>query len=256
MRFLGFLPLPAVLVLAVPAVASEPLVTDRPDFTESAVVVPVGRLQLEFGATVAKDDEGVEAIAVGEALLRWGAAQQLEVRLKLPSWDRESSGPWRAQGFGDVEAGVKVHLHAASGGSGVAGADWALILATSAPTGGDEVSAGVWQPSAILAAGWELGGDWSLGANLGLSRPSGEGRRFTSAWLSSAVGVGIGDAMAVFVELVAVQRERPGGPGTLTLQTGLTRRFGADVQLDVRLARRLTSEGSDLLAGVGAGVRF
>lgn len=244
------------LSVVIPAVASEPLVTDRPDFTESAVVVPFGRLQLELGATWAKDHDDAETTSLGEALVRWGVARGLEVRLALPSWERSSRGPVRGQGFGDVGAGVKVHLHAAEGSSAAAGADWALIFATSAPTGGDEVSAGVWQPSAILAAGWELGGDWSLGANLGFSRPTGEGRRFTSAWLSTAVGVGISETAAAFVELVGVQRERFGGPGTLAVQAGLTRRLGADLQFDVRIARRLTAEGPDLLAGFGVGVRF
>ncbi len=244
------------LSVVIPAVASEPLVTDRPDFTESAVVVPSGRLQLELGATWARDNDDVETTSLGEALVRWGVAQRLEVRLGLPSWQRSSHGPVWGQGFADMEAGVKVQLHTAEGRSAAVGADWALILVTSAPTGGDEVSAGVWQPSAVLAAGWELGGDWSLGANLGFSRPADEGRRFTSAWFSTTVGIGISDTTAAFLELVGVQRERFGGPGTLAVQAGLTRRLGADLQFDVRIARRLTAEGPDLLAGVGAAVRL
>ncbi len=245
-----------VLLLVSPAAAGEILVTDRPDFTESAVVVPVGRLQLEFGVTGAEEPGGVRTTTAGEALLRWGVAPQLELRLQLPSWERESWRGWRARGFSDAEVGIKMQFPPPGVEPRLFAADWALILATTLPTGNDELSAGVPQPSAILAGGWELVGDWSLGANLGLSRSSEEGQRVTHAWLSASLGLGLGDGTGAFVELVAAQRDRPGGPGSLILQTGLTRRLGADFQLDVRFSRRLTSEGPDLLAGVGASVRW
>ena len=50
--------------------AQDPISTDRPDFTESPVAVPTGRVQLETGATVVRD--AGETIGSGpEALIRW-----------------------------------------------------------------------------------------------------------------------------------------------------------------------------------------
>jgi len=246
----------ALLAFVSPVAADEPLVTDRPDFTESALVVSVGRWQLEGGATWVKNQNGAESVSLGEALLRFGVMQGLELRLALPSWERESWGPVRGQGFGDLDAGVKIQLWRAGESAGLAGADWAAILASTVPTGDEEVSPGVWEPRAIWAAAWQLGHNWSLGANLGVSRPWDDGRRFTSAWVSTSAGYGINYATTAFVELIGMAKERPGGPSTVALQAGLTRQIGPDFQLDVRIARRLTSEGPDLLAGVGAGVRF
>ena len=40
---------------------TEPLVTDRPDFTESTLTVPFGHVQLETGYTFTYDDEGGQA---------------------------------------------------------------------------------------------------------------------------------------------------------------------------------------------------
>ncbi len=50
------------------------LVTDRPDFTESAVVVPLGSLQAEAGATLDRASDGVRTLAGPELLLRWGCS--------------------------------------------------------------------------------------------------------------------------------------------------------------------------------------
>ena len=63
------------------------LVTDRPDQTESAVVVPVGTLQVEGGATWIRDDgDGVEieAFEAPGTLLRYGLVPRLELRLAWP----------------------------------------------------------------------------------------------------------------------------------------------------------------------------
>ena len=42
----------------------EPMVTDRPDFTESTLTVPRGRAQVELGYTYVYDDE--DGVRVGD----------------------------------------------------------------------------------------------------------------------------------------------------------------------------------------------
>jgi hypothetical protein len=92
--------------------------------------------------------------------------------------------------------------------------------------------------------------------NLGIARPEGDGRRFTSAWLSSALGVGISDAASVFFELIAFDREEERGPNTLTFQTGVVYLLSPDLQLDLRAARRLSGDGVDILLGGGISWRI
>src|SRR4051794_29638391 len=55
-----------------PAAAPPELVTDRPDFTDSTVVVPRGRLQLESGFNSEWGSDGRRQLDAPEVLLRWG----------------------------------------------------------------------------------------------------------------------------------------------------------------------------------------
>ena len=59
-----------------------------------------------------------------------------------------------------------------------------------------------------------------------------------------------------FTELIFFDRESERGPSTTTFQTGVTYLINPDVQLDFRAARRLSSEGADILIGLGASARF
>ena len=69
------------------------IVTDRPDITESAVVIPVGALQLESGFTWAKN-RGKGTVDLSESLLRLGLASRTELRFEAPTMFANSArGP-------------------------------------------------------------------------------------------------------------------------------------------------------------------
>lgn len=75
------------LLIGGAAAAQEPapLVTDRPDFTESTETVPAGRVQFEGGYTPLRSG-GVDEHAIGEVLLRLGVSGRTELRLGLNSF--------------------------------------------------------------------------------------------------------------------------------------------------------------------------
>ena len=56
--------------------ADEPLLADRPDFTEGSSTVGRGVFQLEGGVTFANYPSDVNVTTVGEILARWGLAEQ------------------------------------------------------------------------------------------------------------------------------------------------------------------------------------
>jgi hypothetical protein len=241
--------------LAVAAWAGEPLVTDRPDFTESAVAVDPGRFQLEFGATWF-DADGDELVTLPDALLRIGVSDRWELRFDPGSW-LEIDRPRRddVSGLTNAVLGFKVEL--VQGIDDVLGGmDLALIAATTVPTGDDDLVSDRWQPEIVLSAAWDLTGRLSVGSNLGVARLDDGGEWFTSAWITGVVGVAIDDRWGTFFELFLFNAERDDGPETLTFQTGATYLVSDDLQFDVRVARRLSSEGPDLLVGVGGAWRF
>lgn len=57
--------------------AQEPLVTDRPDFTESSSTVGKGFFQLEGGATYFESAGGTDVTTLGEVLIGAGLSWRL-----------------------------------------------------------------------------------------------------------------------------------------------------------------------------------
>lgn len=246
----------AVLTVSSSAVAEEPLVTDRPDFTESSSTVGIGVVQIEAGTTYSEFSGGSDAFTFGEALIRWGVIEELEIRVVLPTYSTASNSGGSTSGFLDSGVGIKYDLKKATGDGFIGAMEAAVIAATTVPTGNAEYSSSSWQPTLVGSVSWELGRTTGLGVNLGIARPEGDGRRFTSAWLSSALGVGISDAASVFFELIAFDREEERGPNTLTFQTGVVYLLSPDLQLDLRAARRLSGDGVDILLGGGISWRI
>jgi hypothetical protein len=239
----------AVMSSGFSALAEEPLVTDRPDFTESSSAVGAGVLQLESGVTYADYSDGTDVTTVGEVLARWGVLEKLELRFLLPTYVREGGTGGDASGFLSSGVGLKYELKEGRGSGFISGMEAALIASTTIPTGTGDFKSSDWQPTAVLATSWELAPDVGIGTNLGFARPADDGTRFTSLWASVALGVGMSDTTSAFVELFGFHREEDRGPSTVTFQTGLVYLFNPDFQADVRAARRLTDRGVDFLIG-------
>lgn len=97
------------------AQTSEPptLVTDRPDQTESAVVIPVNHLQIETGAIYTKINDAVTEFQYNNSLFRYGVLPWLELRLGQ-AYGRQEIGldglAYEEEGFYPVTLGTKVHL--------------------------------------------------------------------------------------------------------------------------------------------------
>jgi len=244
-----------VLLTAGRSAAKDPLITDRPDFTESAFVVGRGTVQLEGGGTYVESGSD-HATTLPELLVRWGISRAVELRILAPTYAWIDGSGGSDSGFLNTALGAKIALNDGDGEGfwGQTGAS--VIVATTVPTGSESIASSAWQPTATLSLSWDLGEVIGLGTNIGWARPEDDGQRFDSFFGSVAAGVGVGKNTSLFFEIIFFDRERDRGPNTSTFQTGLTYLVNPDFQLDVRLARRLSSEGPDLLIGLGASVRF
>jgi len=245
----------ALTVAAGAAAAKDPLITDRPDFTESAFVVGRGTVQLEGGGTYV--DFGNEtATTLPELLVRWGITRSVELRILTPTYAWIDGPDGSDSGFLSTALGTKIALNDGDGDGfwGKTGAG--IIVATTVPTGSSSVASSAWQPTATLSLAWDLSETIGLGTNIGWARPEDDGRRFNTIFGSVAAGFGVAKNTSVFTELIFFDRETDRGPSTTTFQAGLTYLINPDLQLDIRAARRLSSEGTDLLVGIGASARF
>ena len=232
----------------------DPLVTDRPDFTESAATVAPGRIQLEGGFTFT-DAGAVEETSFGELLARIGLAERLELRVGINSFLRvDGPGGGEVDGWEDASFGVKARLW--DGGAG-GRPEAALIVATSLPTGDEDLGGGAGlAPEAVLALAWEIAPDLGLGVNLGAAYPRDGGERFAQGFASAAVGWSAGDRLGLFAELYGFSEEEDGGDASAYADAGATWSLGPDHQLDARLGTGLSGTDTDLFIGLGFAARW
>ncbi|HYG64556.1 MAG TPA: transporter [Thermoanaerobaculia bacterium] len=254
----------ATLLLAGPAGAfdlsglPEPLVTDRPDFTESPSVVPSGHFQVEGGATFTRVEEE-DADTFGEILVRIGLGKGLEARIGVPSYERLDAQAGTISGYGDPSLGFKLRLTPDPPSEKTPGRpEAALILSTSIPEGDEELSDGAWQPEARVALSWGLGARFSLSSNVGYAYPEdpGSGDRFDQFLASLSLGIALTDRLGAFVEGYGFSGETVDGSETTYMDAGLTWLVANDLQLDVRAGRGFNDADPDWFVGAGAALRW
>lgn len=228
------------------------LVTDRPDFTESASVPGPGRVQVEGGWTVEESGEAREH-SLGEILVRIGLGDRFEARIEPGSWIAADDGESDVSGLDDAGLGVKILLLEEQAPAIPA---TALLASTSVPTGDDEIGSSEWHPEVRLALGWTLSEIWSLGANAGWARSGDESEGFDQALGSVALGRSLGERLGMFLELYGSAPAAPAEDDVAVFDGGLTLGFGPDAQLDVRAGVGLTDVAPDWLFGLGFARRW
>jgi len=239
-----------LLALTAPVAAGDvELVGDRPDFTESALTVAPGRVQIEAGLT-RTDGDGVKVLEAGEILARIGLDENTELRVGLGSWVRVENGADEVDGLDDLEMGFKRHLVAGEGSA----PELAMIVAATLPTGGEDVGAEQWQPLALLAAEWSLSERVGLGTNLGWTSAH-DGERFSSLWLSAALGIALNERAGLFLEGYAFDKETTGGDDATYGDAGLTYLVDDNLQLDLRVGTGF-DEGAGTYVGAGFVLRI
>lgn len=229
----------------------DPLVTDRPDFTESAATVAPGRFQLEAGYTFTRSGDERQHEA-GEALLRVGIGDPIELRLGVPSFTTADGADVEREGFGDASIGLKATLvEPATAGT----PRTALLLGTSLPTGDAGIGSAGLQPGATVALAWDLPDGVGLGVNLGYESVEEEEVDFGRAKGSVAVGLPLAGPIGAFLEgfLLVPEGSRPEEP---FLDGGVTWLVGPNLQLDARVGAGFEGPDPSYFAGAGLSARW
>lgn len=244
------------LAIAMPAAAQmdDPLVSDRPDFTESTGTIAPGHVQIEGGIT--RQEIGEEdALSVGEVLVRIGAGERLEARLGVGSWTRVDVPGAELDGYEDPSVGLKVRLTPPVDDRPPGFPAASLLLSTTVPVGSDELTTDEWEPEARVALDWILTDLLSLGANVGIAWPS-DGDRFDQLLASVTLGIAATDRLGVFVETYGFSEEEPEGDATQYVDTGVTFALTDDLQLDARIGFGLNDPSPERFVGVGIAARW
>ena len=235
--------------------AEDPLATDRPDTTETALVVPKGMVQVESGYTYTRSGDDREH-ALGEVLVRVPVSKKAELRFGVPSYLWQREGGARAVGFDDAFFGAKFAL--SPGGKGWKKPTTALLVGTSLPTGARAFRENGLQPEAVLAASWELSPVAALSSNLGYVRAKDGGVRFDQVFGTLSLGVSLSDKWGAFAEVFGFSKADATGQSAKYADSGLTYLINNNFQLDARAGIGLNNKtgGPDYFVGAGASRRF
>ena len=229
---------------------SNPLITDRPDFTEAASTVAKGRVQVEGGYTFAREGD-VEAHVLGELLVRIGVLDFAELRLGVPNYLFVESQDGKDSGLDDSFLGVKLKLVEADTRFDRFLPSVALLLGSTLPTASGGFGEDQAQPEAKLALTWDVSERLAVGSNLNFARARSGGDGFSQFSGSLVLGLGLGDHTGAYVEYFGFTATTPDGADASFLNGGFTFLTNENLQFDIRAGLGLNDPQPNYFAGLG-----
>ena len=241
---------------------NEPLISDRPDFTEASSTVGAGVMQLEGGYTYAYDSDAVgstKSHSFPETLLRVGVlADWLELRC---AWNYAEEtvteyGVSRTLSTGaeDLYLGIKFGL---TGQEGIL-PEMALITQMDVPTGSSEFTADEVLPGIVWLYGWDIN-DWiatggQTKADRALDDVTGDPYlEFSQSW---TINYSLLERVGAYTEWFVLA---PDGADTNHTENyadgGFTLSVTNNLQLDVRAGVGLNEAADDYFVGSGFAIR-
>lgn len=233
----------------------DPLVTDRPDFTESTSTVPLGHFQVEGGTTLSRVED-VDSTTFGELLVRIGTGERWETRVGLGSYARVETPLDEVSGFEDPFVGIKLRFTEDPGDLAPGQPAASLIVSTSIPAGDEGLTDDEWVPDAKLALAWELTPRFSLSSNLNYAYAVDGDDRLHQLGATLSGSLSLTDRVGSYLEWYGFSEETRDGPSTHYVNGGVTFLINNDLQVDARIGTGLNDADPDWFVGVGAGVRF
>jgi hypothetical protein len=227
--------------------AKDEIATDRPDVTNSSLVVPVGSLQSENGVNFSARDGGR---FVDGTNTRWrlGIAPCLELLLDLPTYFANVRGPG-SSGFSDVAPAIKWQVSPIPGKI-----DLSMVFGVALPTGAVDIAGRGTQPYLQMPWSWELHDGWGVSGMLTeFFHPSDlRTKRITET--TFVIEKKVTEKASLFVEYVGDYPENA-SPSQL-LNSGGLYRLSPTQQVDFHVAFGLNHNAPNYIVGVGYSFRF
>jgi hypothetical protein len=227
--------------------ARDQISTDRPDVTNSSLVVPAGSFQIENGVNGSARD-GSQFVDGTNTRLRAGIANCLEILVDVPTYFANVRGP-EGSGFTDVAPAIKWQISPIPGK-----VDLSAVFGVALPTGSAEIVGRGAQPYLQFPWSWELRDGWGLSGMLTeFFRPSDP----TSKQITETTFViekNLTERASLFVEYVGDYPVN-GSPAQLMNSGGLYR-LTPNQQVDFHVAVGLNHNAPSYIIGIGYSVRF
>lgn len=251
--FFGFV-LAAIVTLSAAQVRAEScptsqdeIATDRPDVTNSSLVVPVGSFQSENGIDANARDGG-RAIEGTNTRWRLGVAPCLEVLIDLPSYFASVKAP-AISGWTDITPAVKWQISPVP-----EKIDLSMTFGAALPTGTSAIAGRGPQPYLQFPWSWRLHDGWGLsGMVTEFFQPTDtNARQITET--TFVLERELTGKMAVFTEYVG-DYAKDRGP-SLQINSGGVYRLTPTQQIDFHVAFGLNHNAPSYVVGVGYSFRI
>jgi hypothetical protein len=236
----------------------EPLVTDRPDFTEASSTVGRGVVQVESGYTYSFDDDGVDETvshSYPETLWRVGVwADWFELRCAYNYAHEEVNGG-SASGSEDLYLGTKLSL---TGQAGIL-PEMAIVPQMTVPTGDDSFTADEVLPGVNFLYSWEVNDFISTAGSSQFNRTleSLPGTAYTEFAQSWTVGYSLAEKLGAYTEwFVFVPHSADDARNEHYFNSGFTYYITDNVMWDIRAGVGLDDDADDYFVGSGLSLRF
>lgn len=235
----------------------EPLVTDRPDFTEASSTVGLGVAQLEMGYTYTFDDgtTNTKSHSYPETLLRVGIlADWLEFRVSWNYADQEA-GPVEMSGGEDLYLGFKIGLTPQEDCL----PEMALIPQMTVPTGATAFTAEEALPGVNWIYSWAVTDFVSTAGSTQFNRTLDEGTALAyTEWAQSwTIAYALCDQVGAYTEWYALfPHSADTARAEHVFNGGFAILANNDVQWDVRAGVGLNDAADDYFVGTGLSIRF
>ncbi len=237
---------------------SQPLMTDRPDFTEASSTVGRRVLQIESGYTYLFDnDNGTQTIthSYPESLFRYGIlADWFELRL-AGNFLNQSSNAIGDSGVDDLYLGIKLGLTPQEGVL----PEMAIVPQMRVPSGDENFTSGQVLPGLNWLYGWDVTETISTAGSTQFNRaPDGQTGEAYMLWAQSwTIGYSLTDKLGAYTEWFALfptsaQTEKP----QYYFDGGFTYKFTNDLQWDIRGGVGLNEAAADYFVGSGLSIRI
>ena len=240
----------------------EPLVTDRPDFTESSVTVGRGVAQLEFGYTYVYNSDGGESVRLnsfGEPLLRYGIfADWLEFRIGIILLEERTTTAVTSNstaGASDLYLGFKIALTPQTGIL----PEMALIPQMNVPTGSNAFTSNEVEPGINWVYSWEINDFLSTaGSTQGNRRIDDTGEAYLEIAQSWTVAYSLSARIGAYTEWFAffptIGEDTP--QAQHFFNGGFTYLINNNIQFDIRAGVGLNDAADDYFLGTGLSIRL
>jgi Putative MetA-pathway of phenol degradation len=230
--------------------AQTAIATDRPQITNSSVVVPCGSLQFENGFQEVSNQRQ-RGFDLPETAVRFAIARRTELRFAAPDYYFNGD---TASGFatvtGDLTVGFKQQLGPTRGGF-----DLSVIPAVSLPTGTNLISSHGYDPTVQLPWSRSLIKNWTAAGMFSLMWATEGGRRNLAGQSSLYVDRQLTPSWDAYVEYSGVFPQS--GSPQHVIDFGTAYKPTPHQQMDVHCGFGLSAAASpDHSIGFGYSVRF